>query len=166
MKHDVVVVLDNIRSAQNVGSILRSCDGFGVSQVFCCGITPYPKTDKDNRLPHIAERAHRQIAKSSLGAEVSIKTTHFEDIRDLIGELRVQGFQIYAIEQSSRSKPISQLKLNSGTGLILGNEIIGISPGLQNMCDEVYEIPQTGHKESLNVSVAAAIALYQIAIKA
>ena len=166
MKRPIVIVLDNIRSALNVGSILRSSDSLGASEVWCCGITPYPKLVDDARLPHIAERAQRQIEKSSLGAEKTVKIKRFETTVEAINKLKSQGFTVYAIEQSDDSKPIRLMTTRAKTALILGNEVDGIPNEILELSDSIYEIPQMGVKESLNVASAAAISLYQLQIKA
>lgn len=159
----IVLILDNIRSALNVGAILRSADVFGVSEVWCCGITPYPLLTDDQRLPYIVSKATKMIAKTALGAETTIKTLHFATTAEAIRAARAKKYHIYALEQDKKSISLSALEPNYPLALVLGNENRGVSLDTLNMVDSIVEIPQFGHKESLNVSVAAGIALYALA---
>lgn len=157
----IALIVDNVRSTHNVGSLLRTCDGLGVSVVYLCGITPYPKGGQsDIRLPHIAERTHKDIHKTALGAEVYQKWLYKNDITELIEDLKQNGWTVVALEQTKRSKNINTYKPNSKTALIVGPEVTGISKSVVDLCDKALEIPMRGKKESLNVAVAAAIALY------
>lgn len=151
----------DIRSSHNIGSIFRTCDGFGASVVLC-GISPRPQGGSDDtRLPHIAKKAHSAIAKTALGAEETVSWQFYENPEAAINELRAEGYKIYAIEQSDSSKDLRNLKPNQNMVLLLGNEVEGLSESILAMCDETYEIPMIGSKESFNVTNAAAIALYQ-----
>ena len=157
----IIVVLDNIRSMHNVGSILRSCDGFGVTELIVCGLTPYPKITDDHRLPHISKRATEQIAKTALGAENTVSVIHFEKLEDAVDHLRSKGYQVWAIEQNSESHTLSNKVIpSSPTAIVLGNEVEGVNPSIK--FDKYIEIPMKGKKESFNVSVTAGIALYQL----
>jgi 23S rRNA (guanosine2251-2'-O)-methyltransferase len=161
---DIIVILDNIRSTHNVGSILRTCDGFGVTQVLACGLTPYPQSQNDTRLPHIALRASNQIAKTALGAEHNVSVMHFETLEDAISAVRRKKYKVWAIEQNQNSVDISQAKLHSEpVAIVLGNEISGVNENI--VFDKYLEIPMQGQKESFNVSVTAGIALYQLTLK-
>lgn len=155
-KREVIVVLDNIRSTFNVGSIFRTADCLGVSKIFLCGITPAPK-DRFGR-----ERA--DIAKVSLGAEKTITWEHSSDTSSVIKELKKKGFKIIAIEQSTDSTDYKKIKLNKKDKLvfILGSEVEGVSKNVLKLADTIAEIPLAGKKESLNVLVAFAVAGFRI----
>lgn len=159
---DVTVILHNIRSTYNVGSILRTADGFGVGRAYFTGYTPYPTQKNDNRLPHIRTKLTEQIHKTALGAELAVPSEHHSDINTLINSLRSEGFQIIALEQSESSISLNRFKPQAKIALILGEETKGITPDLLEQCDAIVEIPMSGHKESFNVGVAAGIALYQL----
>lgn len=164
MQHLVLIVHD-IRSAHNVGSILRTADGLGVDHVYLTGFTPYPATAEDARLPHIAAKMTRAIHKTALGAEVTTKWSHETDIYALLNDLRGAGFNLIALEQSPNSISLNDFKPPVQSCLILGREVEGIAKDLLDLVDTVIEIPMHGAKESLNVAQAAAIALYQIKSK-
>lgn len=161
---NICLVAVEIRSTHNIGSIFRTADGFG-AEVVLVGICPRPKGGKnDNRLPHIIDKADASIAKTALGAEKSVKWRYFEDIESAIDALRSENFKIIAIEQNNKSKDLKQLKTTDKTALLLGPEVEGLSDQIINKCDEIYEIPMTGVKESFNVAVTAGIALYQTSL--
>ena len=153
------VIAHNIRSTYNVGAILRSCDGFGVEVFYATGYTPYPTIKNDARLPHERERLTRYIAKTALGAELSVPIEHMATCTELIKSLKSQGFTIVALEQSPTSVPLSAYTPSDKIALLLGEEVHGIAPELQAQSDVILEIPMAGRKESFNVSVAAGIAL-------
>lgn len=159
---EIVVLLHNIRSTHNVGSIFRSADGFGVSKIIFSGYTPHPTLEDDTRLPHFADKITRQIHKTALGAETSIPFERHE--LPPIEQLTQAGYQIVGLEQDENSVLLSEYKNPGKVALILGNEIDGIYPEYRALCDTIVEIPMKGHKESFNVSVAAGIALYQLSI--
>lgn len=158
----IYLIVENVRSSQNVGSILRSADGLGVNEVILCGYTPYPKTANDQRLPYIADKVHNRIIKSSLGAELTLNWRQAEDIRSTIKDLRRRGVKIVALEQSNKSLPLQTLKKESSIALIVGNEVSGVSNETLALCDDIVEIPMIGKKESFNVSVAMAMAIFYI----
>lgn len=160
----IVVIAHNIRSTHNVGSILRSGDGFGVSKVICTGYTPYPTLPDDKRLPHLRNKLTAQIHKTALGAEETMAIEYVEQPTKVLAQLKIQGYQIIALEQSSRSVMLPDFKpKHDKIALLLGEEVHGITNNLLGLCDTVLEIPMCGKKESFNVSVATGIALYQIA---
>ncbi len=161
--HQIILVLDNIRSTHNVGSILRSADGFGVSKVYLCGITPYPKLMSDTRLPYLAEKIDKQIAKTALGAEKSMNIEYSESTLAVLDELKNSGYEVAALEQSSKSISLRDFEPKMNLALIVGNEVEGVAQAVLDLCDTHLEIPMCGKKESFNVSVATAIALYQLA---
>lgn len=163
----LVLLLDNIRSAHNVGSILRTAEGLGVKAVYALGITPYPTQSGDQRLPHVAAKATNQIAKTALGAETHITCTYAADPVQLISQLKKQGYKIIALEQAPASVALSKLdQLGDKLALVLGNEVDGVSQALVDLSHLTAEIPMPGKKESLNVAAAAAIAIYQLLSKA
>jgi 23S rRNA (guanosine2251-2'-O)-methyltransferase len=155
----LVLVAHNLRSSHNVGSLLRTAEGLGVSQVFLTGYTPYPLNARDSRLPHIAQKVDKQIAKTALGAEKFIAWQHTE-IEPLVPELKAQGFTVAALEQSAGSLPLPDYEPPEKIALIVGREVEGIEPEILAHCDAILEIPMFGKKESFNVVQAAAMALY------
>lgn len=148
-------MIDNVRSAHNVGSLFRTSDAAGVSHIYCVGYTPTP-FDK-------FARPQKDIAKTALGAETSLPWTHKDDMQTLVTQLTAEGFSVVALEQSPhaldyRSLPRQIKKI----ALVVGNEVGGITSETLSLCDYCIEIPMRGQKESLNVSVAAGIALYAL----
>ena len=153
-----MVVLHNIRSVQNVASIFRTADGVGAEKIYLCGITPGPI----DRLGH----SRAQFAKVSLGSEKSIPYEKKSSTLKVIDELKKEGYQILAIEQSRNSIPHYRFKAKSKKiALVLGNEVAGLSPAILKRADKVLEIPMEGEKESLNVAVAFGIVAYAIRYK-
>ena len=143
------VILDNIRSAWNVGSIFRSADGFGFSHAYLCGITP----TGDNEA----------VMKTSLGAEDSVPWSYHKDTVQLVKGLKKEGWRIFALEENPTAKEIDPEAVGSGdSALILGNEISGVDPELLELSDEVLCIPMRGDKKSFNVAVAFGIAAYAL----
>jgi len=158
----IIVVAHNIRSTHNVGSIFRTCEGFGVSKIILSGYTPYPKTNGDTRLPHIASKLTSQIHKTSLGAETMIPFEH-QDTLDL-AYFKRSGYTVIGLEQDAKSIMINEYKAPNKLVLILGEEVNGLTDELRLGCDVLLEIPMHGKKESFNVSVATGIALYALTI--
>ncbi len=156
---ETTLLLHNIRSTHNVGSIFRTAEGFGVKEIILSGYTPYPKLVDDTRLPHIAEKITKQIHKTALGAETFISFHYFENIDDF---LKTNSLPIVALEQSERSIPLKNYQPKRDFVLLLGEEVHGIEPQLLEKCETILEIPMKGQKESFNVSVAAGIALYEL----
>lgn len=159
---EIIVIAHNIRSTHNIGSIFRTCEGFGVSRIILSGYSPYPKLQSDSRLPHISEKLTQQIHKTALGAETMVPFEHQEspDLKSL----KKQGFTIVGLEQDARSIPVSEYKVPPCIVLLLGEEVDGITGDLRDECDDLIEIPMVGQKESFNVSVATGIALYSLTI--
>lgn len=157
---EIIVIAHNIRSTHNVGSIFRTCEGFGVAKIILSGYSPYPKLSADSRLPHIANKLTNQIHKTALGAEQMIPF-EYQELPDLVA-LKNDGFKIVGLEQDERSVMLPQYKAPDKVALLLGEEVEGIRFELRNMCDDLIEIPMRGHKESFNVSVATGIALYHL----
>ncbi len=160
----IVLIAHDIRSTHNVGSLLRTADGLGISRIYFTGYTPYPVETNDSRLPHIAHKLHRQIHKTALGAEDSVHWQHEEDIHVVITKLRAEGYRIAALEQTPDSIALPRYTPPEQIALLLGREVEGIEQTLLSLVDDTLEIPMFGSKESFNVVQAAAIALYQLRI--
>ena len=157
---EIIIIAHNIRSTHNVGSIFRTCEGFGVSKIILSGYTPYPHVKDDPRLPHISNKLTAQIHKTALGAE-TIVPFEYQEMPDLAA-LRSEGFRIVGLEQDSSSTMLPGYTPNEKTALLLGEEVEGITDELRGECDDLIEIPMEGQKESFNVSVATGIALYAL----
>ncbi len=159
MRH-IIVIAHNIRSTHNIGSIFRTCEGFGVEKIILSGYSPYPATEHDTRLPHLRDKVTAQIHKTALGAENSVP---FEVVTDIdFTALQHEGYRIIGLEQHPRSQPLHTYQPPDKIVLLLGEEVDGIDSSLISMCDDIVEIPMYGSKESFNVSVSAGIALYHL----
>lgn len=159
---EITLILHNIRSTHNVGSILRTADGFGVSKAYLCGYTPYPAQTNDTRLPYLRDKITSQIHKTALGAEATVPTEHTDDTGQVLKLLKKEGYTIVALEQAPSAIPLPNFRSKDNIALLLGEEVHGIPKTLLTQCGAVVEIPMQGKKESFNVSVAAGIALYQL----
>lgn len=164
MPIDLVLIAHNLRSTHNVGALLRTADGLGVKQVVLTGYTPYPLLKHDSRLPHISHKLHKQIHKTALGAEDSTDWRQSELIEPVLAELRKTGYMIAALEQTQNSINLSTYKAPAKLALIVGREVEGIESEVIDLCDLALELPMQGKKESFNVSVAAAMAMYQFSL--
>lgn len=156
----ITVILHNIRSTHNVGSIFRTAEGFGVEKIILSGYTPYPSFLGDTRLPHASEKLTRQIHKTALGAETMVPF-EYQDYPQL-DVLRAAGYRIVGLEQDERSTSLRDYRAPKKLVLLLGEEVHGTADDLLDQCDDIIEIPMKGTKESFNVSVAAGIALYTL----
>jgi len=162
-QRDIVVIAHDLRSTHNVGSLLRTCEGLGVSQVYLTGYTPYPALPaNDPRLPHISQKLTKQINKTALGAESMLPWTHLESVAVCIEQLQADGYVIAGLEQTTDSIRLPDYQTPAKVALLLGREVEGIEPALLGICDVHLEIPMFGRKESFNVVQAAAIALYHL----
>lgn len=152
-KLPVTVVLDNVRSMHNIGSIFRTSDGFAVEQVCLCGITAQPP--------------HREIEKTALGATQSVNWTYFETPLQAVEQLRQDGYQIIAIEQAKNSIMLNEFNPDTTKkyALIFGNEVNGVSDEVMQNIDACIEIPQFGTKHSFNIVVSAGIVLWDFFAK-
>lgn len=166
----MTLVLDNIRSTYNVGAILRTADGFGVSKVILSGYTP--RVHDTNLLPHLREKLDHEIHKTALGAEDMLDIYSSDDIKSELIKLREQGWQIVGLENNIQNAKLIQSTdpkltevLSDKVALVLGEEVNGIDYSLHDIIDLFIEIPMQGQKESFNVSVAAGIAMYQLMAK-
>lgn len=157
---EIILILHNIRSTHNVGSIFRTAEGFGVTKIVLSGYTPYPMIKQDPRLPHIARKLDQQISKTALGAEKLVAFEYSNDIVVTLADLERQKIRLCALEQAKDSINIRNYKAPKKLALILGEEVSGISQNLIDICEDIIEIPMKGQKESFNVSVAAGIALF------
>ncbi len=146
------VILHDIRSAHNVGSIFRTADGAGVTKLYLCGYTPAP-TDRFGRVVE-------DIEKTSLGATHSVPWEHGERTSECIERLRNEGIRIVVVEQHERALPYTDVSYKEDTAFIFGNEIDGVSEDILKMADDIIHIPMHGMKESLNVSVSAGVVLF------
>lgn len=159
---DLVVIAHDMRSAHNVGSLLRTCEGLGVSKVYLTGITPYPKHADDTRLPYIAEKLAKQIDKTALGAAEMIDWEYREDVKHIIEQLKEKSYEIVALEQAGNSVNLHEYNAPTKIALLLGTEVTGLPEDIRNLATIVCEIPMLGRKESFNVVQAAAMALYRL----
>ena len=151
--HKTAVLLHNIRSAHNVGSIFRTSDAAGVSALYLSGYSPVP-LDK-------FKRPQKEIAKTALGAEQTVPWEYHKTPTALIKRLKAEGWRVVGIEQDARAHDYRGFKVTQPTLFILGNEVRGVSHHMRAVCDELLEIPMHGKKESLNVAVSAGIVLFQ-----
>lgn len=149
-KLPVVVVLDNVRSAQNVGSFFRTADAFGIERIMLCGISSTPP--------------NREIHKTALGAELSVKWNYFATTMECVESLRREGYTILAIEQIEGAVMLNDFKADPDKryAIIFGNEVEGVDQAVADVVDGAIEIPQVGIKHSLNVSVTAGILMWEM----
>ncbi len=157
----IVLVAHNLRSAHNVGSLLRTAEGLGVFNVILSGYTPYPLTARDDRLPHEAAKTDKQISKTALGAEKTQRWQRQPEITKVVDQLKKEGFSLIALEQSPKALLLSEFNPPRSLAVFLGNEVTGLDQSLVDLCDQIVAIPMLGQKESYNVTVAAAMALYR-----
>ncbi|MEE0890126.1 MAG: RNA methyltransferase [Bacteroidales bacterium] len=149
-KSPLIIIADNVRSMHNVGSIFRTSDAFLVEKIYLCGITPTPP--------------HREIQKTALGATESVDWQYAENTLDVINQLKKEGWTILALEQTTNSVMLDELKVEKGEkiAIVLGNEVEGVNQEVINLCHKAVEIPQFGTKHSFNVSVSCGIMLWQV----
>lgn len=148
-KIPVIVVLENIRSAYNVGSIFRTADAFLLHSIYICGYTAHPP--------------HKEIKKTALGADETVKWKHFKNISEAIMDIKEKGFKVYAVEQAVDSWKLGSFETDDEKiAVIFGNEVTGVEQDTIAACDGVIEIPQLGMKHSLNVATAAGVVLWEL----
>ena len=149
-KSPLIIIADNVRSMHNVGSIFRTSDAFLVEKIYLCGITPTPP--------------HREIQKTALGATESVDWQYAENTVDVVNQLKKEGWTILALEQTTNSVMLDELKVEKGEkiAIVLGNEVEGVNQEVINLCHKAVEIPQFGTKHSFNVSVSCGIMLWQV----
>jgi tRNA G18 (ribose-2'-O)-methylase SpoU len=150
-KAPFIIVLDNVRSQSNVGSIFRTADAFLTEAIYLCGITSCPP--------------HREIQKTALGATESVSWKYFKTTSEAINELKERGYEIVAVEQVAGSVELQDLKIDEGKkyALIFGHEVNGVDQEVVNMCDMCVEIPQFGTKHSFNIAISVGIVLWHLA---
>lgn len=167
MQYDILttmhtLILHNIRSTHNVGSLFRTAEGFGVRHIVISGYTPYPHVQNDTRLPHIAQKLTKQIHKTALGAEELVPFTQYDTEEEMLAHVNRHQLRLVGLEQSPDSVSLNRFLPSEPVALLLGEEVDGVSPALLERCDTIVEIAMAGKKESFNVSVAGGIALYQL----
>lgn len=154
-KMSMVVILDNLRSIENVGSIFRTADALGIDQLILCGTTPHPHPDESWRRDHLA------LKKTALGAELSVPWEYQSSTAVAIKQLKSASYHIIALETDRNAQSLETVtKLKKNIALILGNEVTGIAPETLALADEIIQIPMSGTKESLNVAVSFGIAAF------
>jgi len=148
-KHPIWIILDDVRSMNNVGSVFRTSDAFNIEGISLCGLTPQPP--------------HRDIHKTALGATESVNWRYEKDIESEILRLKKNGYKVYAVEQTHNSHDLQSLTFSGNkTALIFGNEVQGVSNKALSLCDYAIEIPQWGTKHSLNISVCVGVVLWEM----
>ncbi len=148
-RRPIHVVLDNIRSAYNVGSIFRTCDAALVEKVYCCGITAHPPNHK--------------LKKTSLGAARFVPWEHFGSTLDAVAAIKERGVPVFALEVTDRSEDLFKIDVPSPVAIVLGSEVEGVAQEVLAAADRIVAIPMAGFKNSINVSVAAGVAIFEIA---
>ncbi|MEP6513451.1 MAG: RNA methyltransferase [Parafilimonas sp.] len=149
-KNKIIVVLDNVRSVYNVGSIFRTADAFLIEAIFICGYTPLP--------------THRQMNKTALGSTETVDWLHFKTTAEAVMQLQQKNYKVFAVEQAEGSISLEkfQAKEFEKMAVVFGNEVTGVQQEVLQACDGCIEIPQHGMKHSLNISVAAGIVLWRL----
>lgn len=149
-KSAFVIVLDNVRSHNNIGSVFRSADAFLTKKIFLCGITARPP--------------HRDIQKTALGATESVEWSYHESTTEVVRDLKVEGYKIIGIEQAEGSVELQNVKIEKDQkyALVFGNEVNGVDQKILDLCDMCVEIPQLGTKHSFNIAVSAGIVLWEL----
>jgi tRNA G18 (ribose-2'-O)-methylase SpoU len=147
----LIIILDNVRSLHNVGSVFRTSDAYLVEKIILCGLTACPP--------------HAEIHKSALGAEFSVSWEYFADTTEAVNTLRSQGYRIYSVEQAEGSIMLNDFKIEYGAkyAVVMGNEVKGVQQSVIDLSDGCIELPQYGTKHSLNVSVATGIIIWEFA---
>lgn len=152
-KIPLVIILDNIRSLNNIGSVFRTCDAFLIKKIYLCGITATPP--------------HKDIQKTALGATESVDWEYFPDTLQAVKLLKEQNYQVLAVEQADKSTSLDSFEINKNMriALVFGHEVRGVDQAVIDSCDDCIEIPQYGTKHSLNISVSAGIVIWDIFLK-
>lgn len=152
-KTPLILVLDNVRSALNVGSAFRTADGFALQKIYLCGITAQPP--------------HKEILKTAIGATDSVDWEYVEDPTEAVQKLKTEGWQVWAVEQAENSTSLEQFhpNKNSKIAVVFGNEVTGVADEVMDIVDGALEIPQFGTKHSLNISVCVGIVAWDLFVK-
>jgi len=146
-KTPIIIILDNIRSLSNVGAMFRSADAFRIKELLLCGITACPP--------------HREIHKTALGADETVRWRHFATTEEACQQMKVEGYRIFAVEQVENSTSLQEFPFEPNSAFIMGNEVEGVSEEALTYCDGAVELPQIGTKHSLNVAVCAGIVMWE-----
>lgn len=148
-KSPIIVILENIRSAYNVGSVFRTSDAFLITEIYICGYSARPP--------------HKEIKKTALGAEETVAWKHFKTTVEAIGEVKSRGFKVYAVEQAEKSIMLQDTKFEAEEkiAVVFGNEVTGVEQSTIHLCDGCIEIPQLGMKHSLNIATAVGVVLWE-----
>ncbi|MDX2171768.1 MAG: RNA methyltransferase [Bacteroidota bacterium] len=148
-KQPIVVVLDNVRSLNNVGSVFRTADAFLIEEILLCGVTGTPP--------------NKEIEKTALGATSTVKWTHYATTLEAVNKLKQNNYKVFAVEQAETKIWLNDFKVeNEKLALVFGNEVYGVEQDVINNCDGVIEIPQLGTKHSLNISVSVGVVLWEM----
>lgn len=148
-KTPIIVILDNIRSLNNIGSVFRTSDAFLIEKIYLCGYTAQPP--------------HREIQKTALGATESVDWEYKEDVLEVVNLLQKNKTKVYAVEQTENSIMLDKFSVGKEKiAIVMGNEVQGVQQGVINLCDGVIEIPQLGTKHSLNISVSCGVVLWDL----
>lgn len=152
-RRPLYIVLDNVRSLNNIGSVFRTCDAFAVEKLFLCGITACPP--------------HRDIQRTALGATETVAWEYFESTAQAVEKLKDEGVRVYAVEQVQGSIYLDDFEVEKGVryALVLGNEVFGVAQDVVDMCHGALEVPQEGTKHSLNVAVCAGVVAWDLFMK-
>ena len=148
VKKPLVIVLDNVRSLHNVGSVFRTSDAFLIEKILLCGVTGCPP--------------NKEIEKTALGATSTVKWQYFKTTVEAVSYLKENDFKIYGVEQAEKSVALNAFKCEEKMALVFGNEVYGVEQDIIDLCDGVIEIPQLGTKHSLNISVSVGIVLWEM----
>lgn len=149
-KTPIIVILDNVRSLNNIGSVFRSSDAFLIEKIYLCGITAQPP--------------HKDIHKTALGATETVSWEYAENTLDVVDKLKAQGVKVYSIEQAENATMLNDFipSTNTKYAVVFGNEVKGVQQKVVNVSDGVIEIPQLGSKHSLNISVSTGVVLWDL----
>lgn len=147
-KKPLVIVLDNIRSLNNVGSVFRTSDAFLIEEILLCGVTGCPP--------------NKEIEKTALGATANVKWQYFKSTMEAVNYVKAKNYQVFAVEQAEKSIALNTFKNDAQMALVFGNEVYGVEQNIVDVCDGVIEIPQLGTKHSFNISVSVGIVLWEI----
>ncbi|MCZ2459380.1 MAG: RNA methyltransferase [Chitinophagales bacterium] len=149
-KNPIIIVLENIRSAYNVGSVFRTADAFLIEAIYICGYSAKPP--------------HKEIKKTALGAEETVEWKHFKTAKEAIEELEKKNYEVYAVEQAAKSIKLHEMNTDPDKkiAVIFGNEVTGVEQATIDLCEGCIEIPQWGMKHSLNIATAAGVVLWEL----